>query len=872
MGRQLTGTSLHRLPTTRAGYSSSDCGSWRLSNPTFRSDVALPLTELTCGEHWMTLRLMERLGAGSSGEVWRAWDSRLERAVALKLLPLQNDKGDTARLVIEEGRLLARVRHPQVVTIHGAESSEGRVGLWMELVEGDDLETLLRRGGRLGPHEVAAIGVDLCAALQAVHDAGVLHRDVKAQNVRRTPQGRIVLMDFGSGRELDVLAQPTSDFSGTPLYLAPEVFAGGHASPQSDIYSLGVLLFHLLTGQFPVRGRTLHEIVDAHRQEKRTRLREVRPSTPRSLGRTIERALASDPSARFQTAGDLGHALLRSDPRRRKLRMAYAAAAVGAAVVVMFGIRGWRAPERATGGPSATDGGIVQRQLKLKFRPVILGAPSPDGRLLSYTDRDTGNLAVVDLLTDATREVTMDANVDRGDSAYASTFSYDGRRIAYGWFAHDCSCIQLRTVSVDGGRPVTLDTYPGVEDFFPSSWSRDGRYIATWVAEKTSTYQFELFDVKTSKRRVIGPGAGSLTSFSSDGRYVVFAGASSADRMAHDIYIADVGTGRFEALITGPGDKSFPLWSADGEHIVFLNRGTDTIGLWSQSVQSGRPVNAPNLITKNIGAVFPLGLTTSGSYYYMVEAQASDVYVARVNMTAGAVLEPPRRIASSVGSSEAPEWSPDGRFLAWKTIARPPGIVIQSLDVPGERKLDLTLSVGPNARWSPDGRSLLIRASDAREGGLYLVDIGNGTRRGPFLKNQPFGDVEWEPHGRSALVLRWEKGVTRLNFESGNESSVFMPPEGWSHGRGIAISPDGKRLAVNLIRENVIAITIAGLDGTPNREVVRCSSRTSLRSRNGRATGNPFCSTRRARSPMAEPSRRTVNCGQSPQTAVVHAR
>ena len=135
----------------------------------------------------------------------------------------------------------------------------------MELVEGNDLESVVRSGGKLTPSEIVRIGSTVCDALQAVHDAGVLHRDVKAQNIRRTPDGRIVLMDFGSGRDSTHTDRRPTVISGTPLYLAPEVYAGGSATRQSDIYSVGVLLFRLLTGEFPVTGRTVRDIARAHR-------------------------------------------------------------------------------------------------------------------------------------------------------------------------------------------------------------------------------------------------------------------------------------------------------------------------------------------------------------------------------------------------------------------------------------------------------------------------------------------------------------------------------------------------------------------------------------------------------------------------------
>ena len=276
------------------------------------------------GDTWGHLRLLERVGAGAFGEVFRAWDTRLDREVALKLLTASPDP-DKGGVIIREGRLLARVRHPSVVTIHGAERIGDRVGLWMEFVHGRTLEDLLKSGTTFTPAEVVHIGVESARAVAAVHAAGLLHRDVKAQNVMRADDGRIVLMDFGTGRELDDDRQA---LAGTPLYLAPELFSGGAATVASDTYSLGVLLFHLLTGSYPVHEATLEGLRRAHQAGRRTTTRVAGTNVPSGLARVIDRALDPRPERRFQTADALAaalRALTRATRRRRAVLSAVAA-------------------------------------------------------------------------------------------------------------------------------------------------------------------------------------------------------------------------------------------------------------------------------------------------------------------------------------------------------------------------------------------------------------------------------------------------------------------------------------------------------------------------------------------------------------------
>src|SRR5215470_16739719 len=239
---------------------------------------------------WGPLELLERIGEDTFGEVYRARDP-LQREVAVKLL--RADRGTVDRLgekVLREARILARIRHSNVVLVHNAETHDGRVGFWMELIRGTTLEHLLRAHGTFSAREAAFIGQDLCRALAAVHAAGLVHRDIKAQNVMREEGGRVVLMDFGAGQVVGDNAA-AGRITGTPLYLAPEVLDGREATVRSDIYSLGVLLYHLVTNDYPIRARSLDELRVAHSENRRIRLNDARPdSLPDTLVRVIEKA------------------------------------------------------------------------------------------------------------------------------------------------------------------------------------------------------------------------------------------------------------------------------------------------------------------------------------------------------------------------------------------------------------------------------------------------------------------------------------------------------------------------------------------------------------------------------------------------------
>jgi serine/threonine-protein kinase len=262
-------------------------------------------------ESWGQLQIRERIGEGASAEVFRARDPRLDRDVALKLFRHgQWMTPEQRRMLLMEGQNLARLRHENIVAVHGADEHEGRVGIWMDLVEGRTLSEVVRTQGAYSAGEAAQIGVELCRALAAVHRKNLVHADIKGQNIKREEGGRIVLMDFSSSRRADDSpGNPESDPMGTPLYMAPELWDKNNPTVESDIYALGVLLYHLVTGEFPVRATSIELLRQAHANRERHLLRDERPGLPDGFVRTVEKALSANPLDRFRTAGALEEAL-----------------------------------------------------------------------------------------------------------------------------------------------------------------------------------------------------------------------------------------------------------------------------------------------------------------------------------------------------------------------------------------------------------------------------------------------------------------------------------------------------------------------------------------------------------------------------------
>jgi eukaryotic-like serine/threonine-protein kinase len=349
-------------------------------------------------DHWGHLKVLDLIGVGTSGEVYRAWDSKLDRTVALKLLH-QPGRTSGAHLssVIKEGRLLARVRHANVVTIYGADQIGDEVGLWMELVEGRTLASMIQAGLRFTAEEVARIGIQICEAVAAVHAAGLLHRDIKAQNVMLAGDGRVVLMDLGAGRERADTSEPAA--AGTPLYLAPEVLLGGQPSVRSDIYSTGVLLHHLLTAHYPVHARDLRGLRRAHQAGARTVLSVSQTNVPPALARAIDRATSPDPQRRQPDAGTLAAELSGVERPATVRPLVYATIALVTLALTSWLALGARS-RTAIGSPAATTTAAV---VSATERPIIAVLPlknlsaEPDSHYFvdGLTDEIIRNLAVV---------------------------------------------------------------------------------------------------------------------------------------------------------------------------------------------------------------------------------------------------------------------------------------------------------------------------------------------------------------------------------------------------------------------------------------------------------------------------------------------
>src|SRR5262245_43096961 len=253
-------------------------------------------------------RLTEHIAGGGMGDVWRAIDQVLARTIAVKILlpTLVADPGFAARFR-DEARTMATINHPGVVDVYDYGSDNGVTYLVMEYVEGDALSKTLTRVGRLTPARTMSLIAQAADALQAAHDKGIVHRDVKPANLLVRPNGTLVLTDFGIARREAAATHLTQVGSvlGTASYISPEQASGQGATPLSDVYSLGVVAYQCLAGRRPFEGESPIEIAVQHVDAAPPPLP---PDIPPAVRAIVERCLAKAPAGRFPSAAALANA------------------------------------------------------------------------------------------------------------------------------------------------------------------------------------------------------------------------------------------------------------------------------------------------------------------------------------------------------------------------------------------------------------------------------------------------------------------------------------------------------------------------------------------------------------------------------------
>jgi eukaryotic-like serine/threonine-protein kinase len=766
---------------------------------------------------WGPLEVLEPIGCGAFGRVYRAWDRRLDRQVALKLLDeAASSRRDVSGEVIREGRLLARIRHPNVATIYGADRIDGTTGLWMEFVDGPTLLDIVASQGPLAAEAVQSLGMDLTSALQAVHEAGLLHQDIKAQNVMRHRDGRIVLTDFGAGIDQRSMAGEDHVTAGTPLYVAPEILRGEKPSVRSDVYSLGVLLYYAATGAYPVEARTHVELNQAHREGRRIPLQRHAPTFPAGMARVIERAAAADPGGRFETSADLGAALAAAMPgadvrpsraaalshaaARREVRLSTSmsvllltlAAATGA---LLIGARQSSPREVAPAvGPAA-------RQIPLPPR-TALGPPAKMAGILPYVSND-GRIALLDPATGGTTAVTRPAKDGRWPQSVV--VSPDGREVAYVVCTPTAPCELLVASAGADAERIVASFDPG-HDPQLEEWPAHGRSVLARLVGPKGALTIATIGLEDGTLRTVRHFTSEKplgTSLSPDGRFLAF-DLPAADTAARDIHLLDIATGVERVIVDHPAEDAQPLWTPDGRGLFFLSNRSGLLEGWLlQGDLTGGTQMRPDRVLETYGRAAPwVGFGPGGRLYHWRQSGAYDVHLATIGSPGESRPVPSRYSGSNRGAA----WSPDGRYLAYVSMRYggfelEPGtrlITIYDTVTGTERLLDpgLGLVPAPPIRWSPDGLSLVCYCvSPQKEHGSFVIDVATGQSR-MVVEGPPQGWRTWAPDGRALVIADRREGLLAYDLTSRARQVLWprseIPVVALNN---FGFSPDGRHIA-----------------------------------------------------------------------------
>jgi Tol biopolymer transport system component len=492
----------------------------------------------------------------------------------------------------------------------------------------------------------------------------------------------------------------------------------------------------------------------------------------------------------------------------------------------------------AAGSSAEAAGAVVTRVVWTSADGVFTGAPSPDGKYITYTDWESGNLAVRDLKTETHSVLTNEGSWEPPEQfAEYSRWSPDGKQVVYAWWRG--SEIELRVVSPDDRKPRVLFRNDDVTWLGPQDWSPDGRYVLASIARTGGRSELGLISVADGSVRSLETES-ETARFSPDGHFIVF-DRPSGGGTSGDLFVMTVDGGREDALVKHPADDALVGWSPDGNWVLFCSDRTGTRGLWMLPVTDGRPVGEPRLVKASIGRIAPLGLARDGSFYYADVKVASDIYTARIDLTSGKVLAPPAKAVQRFeGSNQNPAYSPDGRYLAFISkrgqmvfpTNRGNALCVQPLGGGNERVFSEEFSsrgvryiAGP--RWAPDSRSILVAGWEPNSG-IYSVHIETGKVE--LVVELPDGarlmGHEWARDGRGFFYATQDdrKNSSRILYralQTGDERQLHVGPAEYDQ---IAASPDGRWLSFMSGTPNRVLRTMPTSGGTP-REIYRFEQR-----------------------------------------------
>jgi Tol biopolymer transport system component len=602
--------------------------------------------------------ITDKLGAGGMGEVYRATDTRLNRQVALKVLPpvFAQDEQRMGRFE-REAQVLASLNHPNIASIYGLEESNGTRVLVMELVEGEDLSERIARGP-IPLDEALPIARQVAEALEDAHEKGIIHRDLKPANIKLTPEGKVKVLDFGLAKALEdpvsktesngVSRSPTLSMAatqagmilGTAAYMSPEQARGKAVDKRTDIWSFGAVLYEMVTGKRPFRGEDLTETLASVVKEEADL-----SAAPAKVRRLLSRCLEKDPKKRLRDIGDVWELLeepaVVSAVAPARSRLGWLPWAAAGVLAVALGIALW-APWR---GSQPVERPLMRLNLDLpgfsQSGLVFNAAISADGRRIVYvtTEPDGIRRLATRLLSEPKAQVLPGT-----ENALGPTFSPDGQWIAF-W-----ADSRLKKVSVRGGSPLDLAGSPGSVG---ASWGQDGFLIAG-LNVYTGLARVPESGGEPEPLQGIRKGATAYYPQILPGGKAVLYGAA-APGGEPQIQLLTLATGEVTTLVPEASLARFlPTGGSTRGHLVYLKNGT--LFAASFDATAGKITGQTVPVLEDVGA---FTASPSGSLLYRIATISNNWPVRWLGQDGK--TEP---LLETRGDYSMPAVSPDGRLLA----------------------------------------------------------------------------------------------------------------------------------------------------------------------------------------------------------------